>query len=71
MGRRGRDLGGWGRGEVEKEEGGKEKLRSPAAGIHYYKRKKKKKFCVLKTKTTSLYFKTKIKGFELNFPCFA
>lgn len=34
-------------------------------------RGKKKKFCVLKTKTTSLYFKTKIKGFELNFPCFA
>lgn len=39
MGRRGRD---WGkRGERRSREGGKEKLRSPAAGIHYYKRKKK------------------------------
>lgn len=25
---------------MEKEEGGKEKLRSPAAGIYYYKEKK-------------------------------
>lgn len=56
---------------MEKKEGGKEKLRSPAAGIHYYKRKKKKKFWVLKKKTTSVYFKTKNKVFELKFPCFA
>lgn len=67
-GKEGERLRGEG-GEVEKEEGGKEKLRSPAAGIHYYRRKKK--FCVLKTKTTRLYFKTKIKLFELKFPCFA
>lgn len=30
-----------GGGEVEKEEGGKEKFRSPAAGIYYYKGLKK------------------------------
>lgn len=45
---------------MEKEEGGKENLRSPAAGICYYEgKKKKKRFLVLKTKTISVCFWTK------------
>ena len=58
-----------GGGGGEKEEGGKEKLRSPAAGIRYYE--KEKMFCVLKTKTMSVYFRAKNGILREAFPCFA
>lgn len=68
MRRRGRDWGErgekWRRRKGERKSWGVLQLESTITG-------EKKKFCVLKTKTTRLYFKTKIKLFELKFPCFA
>lgn len=73
MGRRGRDWGAGGRqsGEGGRGKGKVEESCSWNPLLKEKKKKRKKSFVFLKQRLMSLYFKTKNKVFEPNFPCFA